>query len=352
MAADSEEFPHFINANGQKIFCKYWEPTSDIRALAFIIHGFGEHVQRYDKVAHVLTDLGMKVCGHDHIGHGKSDGERAVVEEIAFYVRDSFQHIDLMKKKHPDLPLYVVSHSMGGLINILMANERPKEFINVLISPLVMLNPKQATPLAVWGAKLASFCLPNKQLSKVDSKRLTRDPVQAKDYDDDPLNYHGGIRIGMVLKLYNATQEVQRSIPSIEWPFLVLHGDDDELCYFEGSKKLYKDAKSTIKTLKIYEGYYHELDKEPEEYAKVVLDDMREWISDRLDGKPLSPDEIETKIADGGMEKGVDEGEGKSEEAGSGETEDKGKSKGKAEDEGKEDAAAAGDNKTEVAEGE
>ncbi|PIK45138.1 hypothetical protein BSL78_17998 [Apostichopus japonicus] len=199
------------------------------------------------------------------------------------------------------LPLFVVSHSMGGLINIMMANERPKEFINLLISPCLGFNPKDATPLKISGAKLLSWCWYHKQLPKISSSLISRDPAVAKDYDEDPLVFHGGPKVGFVVKMHNCIQAVLQAASSVEWPYFLLHGDADQICDVGGSRTFHNSAKSKDKTLKVYEGYYHELDKEPEEYAKVILDDMREWLSSRLngtetgDGKPEA-DESDVKV--------------------------------------------------------
>lgn len=284
MAEESDNVPHFINANGQKIFCKYWEPETEIRALALIIHGLGEHILRYERIAKMLTDLGFKVFGHDHIGHGQSEGTRIDVEEFSFYSRDCLQHVDMMKERHPNLPIFAVSHSMGGLINVMMANERPKDFINLLISPALGLNPRDATPFKIATAKVASWCWYNKELPKVNSATLSRDPAVCKDYDEDPLVFHGGIKVGFLVKMYNSIQASMAAAPLVEWPYLLLHGDKDDLCYVGSSKRFHELSKSENKSLKIYKGYFHELDKEPEEYSKVVFDDMREWLTSQLNG--------------------------------------------------------------------
>ncbi|PIK40283.1 putative monoglyceride lipase isoform X1 [Apostichopus japonicus] len=279
-------------------------------ALAFVIHGLGEHILRYERIAKMLTDLGFKVCGHDHIGHGKSEGVRIDVEEFSFYARDCFQHVDMMKEKHPNLPLFVVSHSMGGLINIMMANERPKEFINLLISPCLGFNPKDATPLKISGAKLLSWCWYHKQLPKISSSLISRDPAVCLITHGSKLcvyflgsmvvsntsvtphsklgqitgmrrffvressmplknlvkpiyaletrpkimmktpGIHGGPKVGFVVKMHNCIQAVLQAASSVEWPYFLLHGDADQICDVGGSRTFHNSAKSKDKTLK------------------------------------------------------------------------------------------------------
>ncbi|CAI9621183.1 unnamed protein product [Staurois parvus] len=84
------------------------------------------------------------------------------VSDFHVFVRDGLQHVDLMRKEHPNVPLFICGHSMGGAISILMANERPAEFSGmILISPLVLPNPESASSFKVFAAKILNHVLPN-----------------------------------------------------------------------------------------------------------------------------------------------------------------------------------------------
>lgn len=74
---------------------------------------------------------------------------------------------------------------------------------------------------------------------------------QVEAYDNDELNYHGRLRVSFGIQLMGAAERIEREIPSISWPFLILHGDDDKLCDIRGSKMMHEKAASSDKKLKV-----------------------------------------------------------------------------------------------------
>uniref|UniRef100_A0A8D0GFE7 Monoglyceride lipase n=1 Tax=Sphenodon punctatus TaxID=8508 RepID=A0A8D0GFE7_SPHPU len=248
-----QDLPHMVNAEGQYLFCRYWKPAGAPRALVFVAHGAGEHCGRYDDFAQMLTGLNLLVFAHDHVGHGQSEGDRMVVSDFHVYIRDSLQHIELMKQHHPGLPVFLLGHSMGGAISILTACERPSEFSAlVLISPLVVASPEAATPI------------------KVESYTL------------DPLVHHGGMKVSFVIQLMNAIAKIERSLPKLTLPILVLHGSSDKLCDIKGSYLLMDTVSSQDKTLKVYDEAYHALHKELPEVSTAVFTEILTWIGQKV----------------------------------------------------------------------
>ncbi|XP_049622502.1 monoglyceride lipase isoform X2 [Suncus etruscus] len=277
-----QDVPHLINADGQFLFCRYWKPKDPPKALVFVSHGAGEHCGRYDEIAQMLVGMGLLVFAHDHVGHGQSEGERMVVSDFQVFVRDVLQHVDVMQKDHPNLPIFLLGHSMGGAIVILVAAERPGQFAGmVLISPLIIANPESATPFKVLAAKVLSFVLPSLSLGPIDSSMLTRNKAEVEIYDSDPQVYHGGMKVSFGLQLLNAVARVERALPKIMLPFLLLQGSDDKLCDSKGAYMLMESAKSQDKTLKIYEGAYHVLHKELPEVTNSVFHEINMWMSQR-----------------------------------------------------------------------
>ncbi|XP_028308482.1 monoglyceride lipase isoform X2 [Gouania willdenowi] len=283
--------PHIVNADGLHLFCRYWEPEGPPRALVFIAHGAGEHCGPYDEIAHKLKDQSLLVFAHDHVGHGQSEGERMNVKDFQVYIRDVLQHVDMMKSRHPDLPVFIVGHSMGGAISILTACERPSDFSGVvLIAPMVQMNPDTATPLKVFFAKILNQVCPRLSLGSIESKWISRDQKHVEAYDTDELNFHGGLRVSFGVQLMGAAARIEREIPSISWPFLLLHGDHDKLCDIRGSKMMNDNAGSSDKKLKIYEGGYHALHHDLPEVVESVLKEVTTWITEHIpDPTSLQP---------------------------------------------------------------
>nr|XP_031532205.1 monoglyceride lipase isoform X5 [Vicugna pacos] len=178
-----------------------------------------------------------KLCGRRPVGHGQSEGERMVVSDFQVFIRDVLQHVDLVQKDHPGLPVFLLGHSMGGAIAILTAADRPGHFSGmILISPLVLANPESATTFKVLAAKVLNLVLPNMSLGPIDSSMLSRNKAE---------------------------------------------GSADRLCDSRGAYLLMESAKSQDKTLKIYEGAYHVLHKELPEVTNSVFREINTWVSQR-----------------------------------------------------------------------
>ncbi|XP_007983650.2 monoglyceride lipase isoform X4 [Chlorocebus sabaeus] len=277
-----QDLPHFVNADGQYLFCRYWKPTGTPKALIFVSHGAGEHCGRYEELAQMLMGLDLLVFAHDHVGHGQSEGERMVVSDFHVFVRDVLQHVDSMQKDYPGLPVFLLGHSMGGAIAILTAAERPGHFAGmVLISPLVLANPESATTFKVLAAKVLNLVLPNLSLGPIDSSVLSRNKTEVDIYNSDPLICRAGLKVCFGIQLLNAVSRVERALPKLTVPFLLLQGSADRLCDSKGAYLLMESAKSQDKTLKIYEGAYHVLHKELPEVTNSVFHEINMWVSQR-----------------------------------------------------------------------
>ncbi|XP_007526927.2 monoglyceride lipase isoform X3 [Erinaceus europaeus] len=277
-----QDLPHIVNADGQYLFCRYWKPKGTPKALIFVSHGAGEHCGRYDELAQMLVGLELLVFAHDHVGHGQSEGERMVVSDFQVFVRDVLQHVDSVQKDYPGLPVFLLGHSMGGAIAILTAAERPAHFSGmVLISPLVIANPESATTFKVLAAKVLNLVMPNLSLGPIDSRVLSRNKAEVDIYNADPLNCRAGLKVCFGIQLLNAVSRVERALPRLTLPFLLLQGSADRLCDSKGAYLLMESAKSQDKTLKIYEGAYHVLHKELPEVTSSVFHEISTWVSQR-----------------------------------------------------------------------
>ncbi|XP_055115738.1 monoglyceride lipase isoform X6 [Symphalangus syndactylus] len=240
-----QDLPHLVNADGQYLFCRYWKPTGTPKALIFMSHGAGEHCGRYEELARMLMGLDLLVFAHDHVGHGQSEGERMVVSDFHVFVRDVLQHVDSMQKDYPGLPVFLLGHSM------------------------------------VLAAKVLNLVLPNLSLGPIDSSVLSRNKTEVDIYNSDPLICRAGLKVCFGIQLLNAVSRVERALPKLTVPFLLLQGSADRLCDSKGAYLLMELAKSQDKTLKIYEGAYHVLHKELPEVTNSVFHEINMWVSQR-----------------------------------------------------------------------
>lgn len=236
----------------------------------------------YDDLANELARRHIFVFAHDHVGHGRSGGTRAFVNSMQTLVEDSIQHIKKVRQKFQDVPLFVCGHSMGGSVSALLALEKEIEVSGVvLIAPALAPNPETATFFRVTVAKLLSKLVPRFPIAHVDLTLSCRNESEVQKMENDPLRHHGYFTARSVMCLLEGAEKVLKDTSAFACPFLLLHGDGDKVCHVSGSKKLYEEARSTDKKLKIYEEAYHSLLHEPKEVAEDVFNQIVQWLDQR-----------------------------------------------------------------------
>ncbi|ESN91724.1 hypothetical protein HELRODRAFT_108482, partial [Helobdella robusta] len=269
--------------HGHQLFCKFWRSSDDKpRRLIFISHGLAEHCQRYDDLAVPLAQHDNFVYAHDHVGHGRSEGDRVHVTDFSIYVDDVIKHIEMLKKEHPGVPCFMFGHSMGGLITILTTLRAPDLLKGIVLSgPAITHDSNIVTPLKTFLAKAVAMIWPQYEFASVGSEVICRDEKVVYYYNEDQLVWHGGIKAKWFSCIMAAMEEVQTRFREIKTPYLLLHGSADQLCSIEGSKMMHANTSSEDKTFKIYEGCYHEVLWEIDGQGKQAIKDVVDWIENR-----------------------------------------------------------------------
>ncbi|XP_054708604.1 monoglyceride lipase-like isoform X2 [Uloborus diversus] len=217
------------------------------------------------------------------VGHGQSQGRRVLIHSFHEFVDDVFKHLDMIRKKHPNLDCFICGHSMGGAISILSASRKPEYFKGVvLIGPCIATNPDLATPLKVKLAKFMRWLAPKFPVGGIDMNQVSSDPKVVKKMKQDPLRFHGFCTAGLGASLLDSCEEIQGSIPTISFPFLICQGEEDKLCIPEGALMMYEKSSSKDKTLKMYPKAYHNLLYEPNGIAQQCTSDILEWLLARV----------------------------------------------------------------------
>jgi alpha-beta hydrolase superfamily lysophospholipase len=150
----------------------------DVRAMALISHGYAEYLtEDYDRLATFLAADGILVAAHDHLGHGRSDGPQAqtMVDFDTDYVVPIVEHTKHLQAEYPGKPVFLVGHSLGGLMAVLAVGREKEMFKGVvLVSPAVAIDPELATPFAVFMANVLGSILPGMPLNKIPLVRLLK----------------------------------------------------------------------------------------------------------------------------------------------------------------------------------
>ncbi|GMI96381.1 hypothetical protein like AT1G73480 [Hibiscus trionum] len=278
------EFSLFTSARGDTLFTQSWTPVSaTVRGVVVLLHGLNEHSGRYSDFAKRLNANGFKVYGMDWIGHGGSDGLHAYVHSLDFAVTDMKMFLEKVLAENPELPCFCFGHSTGGAI-ILKAVLDPK--VEAKVSGIVVTSPavgvQPSHPIFVVLAPIISFLLPRYQVSVTNKKGLpvSRDPEALVAKYSDPLVYTGPLRVRTGYEILRITSYLQQNMNRLRVPLFVLHGMDDTVTDPQASRKLYEEAASTDKSLKLLEGLLHDLLFEPE--RETIMDDIIQWLNCRV----------------------------------------------------------------------
>ncbi|MGH3912040.1 MAG: lysophospholipase [Pseudonocardiaceae bacterium] len=262
--------------------CAYWQawlPPELARAIVVIVHGFGEHSARYTHIGTRLAASGFATYAADHRGHGRSDGPRANLERMALVVDDLRAFVRFTVERHPGLPVFMVGHSLGGLIALQYATD-PDTPLDGLVLSAPAVQVTVGSPLLKRLAGVLSALTPNLGVASLDVNQISRDPEVVRAYRADPLVHHGKIPARTGAETLLTTEALGTRLPQLSMPLLVLHGDEDRICAPAGSTMVHDGVSSPDKTLRWYEGLYHEIFNEPEQ--DKVLSDLVSWLKSHL----------------------------------------------------------------------
>jgi len=233
-----------------------------------------------------FVEQNFEVHAMDHQGHGFSEGDRGYVEQFDHFVSDFIQFISITIDDRK-IPNFLLGHSLGGTIAFFIANSTEDIWNAVAFSaPAIVVDPQIEKPYLVAISGFISHYFPKLEVpSSVPPNGVNRDPEIAQLYaSGDPLIYRGKIRARLGYESLKAFKKIETEILStFKLPFLILHGTHDKITSVEGSKLVYeKSVQSSIKKIKIYEGYYHGLLNEPLEERLKVFEDILAWFKDNM----------------------------------------------------------------------
>jgi alpha-beta hydrolase superfamily lysophospholipase len=265
---------------GLTIFVRSWRPDATARGVVVIVPGFNSHSGYYGWVAEQLVAADLAVYALDLRGRGQSDGERFYVKQFADYVDDASAVVKVAKSRQPGLPAFLLGHSAGGVVACMYALDHPGELTGLISESFAHEIPAPDFALAVF--KGLSHVAPHAHILHLKNEIFSRDPRVVQAMEADPLIAHETQPTNTLAEMVRADERLKKGFPSITLPVLILHGTADQATRPSGSQRFYDTVGSQDKTLKLYEGHFHDLlndlDKE------VVMSDITNWIVSRLRG--------------------------------------------------------------------
>ena len=269
-----------LDNQGLKIFFRSWHPPTTARGIVVVVPGFNSHSGYYSWVAERLLGTGHATYAVDLRGRGRSDGERFYVDKFADYVSDIAALIDLVNSRHTGLPMFLLGHSAGGVLACLYALDHPSALTGLICESFAFQTPAPDFALAVL--KGLSHVAPHAHVLRLKNEDFSRDPEVVAAMNDDPLIAHETQPTKTVAELVRADERLKEEFPRIKWPVLILHGTNDKAAKSSGSQFFYDRAGSADKTLKLYDGHFHDLLNDLGKEA--VITDITAWIEARLPG--------------------------------------------------------------------
>jgi alpha-beta hydrolase superfamily lysophospholipase len=268
---DSREWT--LDGHGGRLVARTWSGEGAATHVVLLAHGYGEHIGRYEHVAAALVANGAVVYGVDHVGHGRSEGERVLIPDFEDVV-DDLHEVDLRaREEHPGLPVVLIGHSMGGLIAARYAQRHGDSLAALVLSgPLV----------GAWEAVGQLLALPEIPDVPLDITTLSRDPEVGEDYDADPLVWHGPFKRTTLEAVDRGLTAIANGPSLGSLPLMWAHGEADPLVPIAGSRRGIERLKGERYVERVYADARHEVFNEINQ--DEVLADVTAFIDGVLEG--------------------------------------------------------------------
>jgi alpha-beta hydrolase superfamily lysophospholipase len=225
-----------------------------------------------------LSAQGLGVYALDLRGRGRSDGERFYVNEVQEYVDDVASVVQLAKAREPKLAVFLLGHSAGGVTSCAYALDHQSELAGLICESFAYQIP--APDFAIAALKGLSHLAPHAHVLALPNAAFSRDLNAVKAMNEDPLIAHETQPTRTVAALARADDRLKQEFNKITLPVFILHGTADKATKFQGSQYFYDHAGSKDKTLKLYDGHFHDLLNDLGKEA--VMGDINAWIAARL----------------------------------------------------------------------
>jgi len=267
--------------DGRSLFYRSQVPARPA-GVVLLLHGYAEHSGRYEGVMERLSEAGFAVYAPDHRGFGRSarPGALADLESLEAVIHDNSSLIAVTRRVQPEVPLFLLGHSMGGMLALLFALRHPKGIAGLVTSGAAVEIPEYISPLLLRVSGLLSRLMPRLPAQPFDYRKVSRDPQVIQAMEQDPLYYKGKMRARTGYQQLLGIREVTSGLQRIRLPLLLLHGADDRTIAAKTSELIFNAVSSAEKTLKIWPGLRHEILNEPErqEVLAVILDWLRRHL--------------------------------------------------------------------------
>ena len=269
----------FAGHDGAPLFHRAWPAVGPPRGVLINLHGLGDHSGLYPSVSAHFTARGFAVHAPDLRGNGRSPGARGHIGSWSEYREDLRRFVAMVGGDEPGLPLFLLGHSLGGLIALDYAMHCPEGLRGVIASAPPLGRLAVPAPLLLLG-RAVSRVWPGFSLETgMDLSGLARDPAVAAEVLADPLFHRKG-SARLSTEVVAAIARVQEGAARFPLPLLVLHGSADRMVPPDGSREFVARARGRDVRFNEYAGAYHALFAD--QGREQVLGDVESWVTAHL----------------------------------------------------------------------
>lgn len=266
--------------DGYKFFSQKWLPEEKPAAKIILVHGLGEHSDRYEHVAKFFNDLQLAVYAFDHRGHGKTSGKRGDIASYDAAASDIDQVIGIANKEFPTVPTILYGHSLGGAIVLNYALTKTTPLLGVICTSPGLASGDPLPPVKMFMAKLLNKILPTTLINNgLDVNNLSHDLKVVEKYQNDPL-VHPQISARLGMELITKGTWMVDNASKLKYPLLLLQGGQDKLVNPPMTAKFAAAAPKNLITYQEFPDLYHEMHNEIE--SQQFFNTIKHWIDQRL----------------------------------------------------------------------
>ncbi|MBT3337319.1 MAG: alpha/beta hydrolase [Anaerolineae bacterium] len=268
----------FKSKDGIELFAHAFPPENPPKAVICLVHGHGEHIERYEHLAAFLNNANYAVIGFDHRGHGQSDGTRGHAPSYDMLLDDIEVFLAEVAEYYPSLPRFIYGHSMGGNLVLNYSLRRKPDVKGVIATGSWIKLAFEPPAIQVFLGKTMNKIFPAFiQASGLETSALSRDPEVIRAYEEDSL-VHDKISARLFVGMYESGLWALEHANDFPLPLLLMHGSDDRITSAEASREFSEKAPDKV-ALKIWDGFYHEIHNEPKQ--KEVFKTILDWLENR-----------------------------------------------------------------------
>lgn len=276
---------HWQTKANLEIYAKEWTPTHP-RAVICLVHGLGEHINRYEHFTEYFGNHGFVTIANDHHGHGQSGGKRGHVPDYQSFMEEISQLVVHATERYPTLPIILYGHSMGGNLALNYVLDRHPKIAGIVATGAHIQLPAAAQPSAglMIMAKVMNKIYPSlQQPNGLDVNNISSDPAEVKKYQNDPL-VHDKISMRTALSLIKKADFLNSYGGKMPIPTLLMHGSADKITSPKGTIDFAKRVGGDV-TFKLWDGMVHEIHNEPDK--QVVFKFVLEWMEKTIKNENL-----------------------------------------------------------------